>query len=318
MKRALRIAKKGEGFVIPNPMVGAIIIKNGKKIGEGFHEKYGKEHAEIMALKACEESPEGASLYITLEPCDHFGKTPPCTNAIIEAGIKKVIIASLDPVRNGVQRLKEAGIKVQTGLLEKEARRLNRAFFTFHEKKRPFITLKIASSINGKITEKIGEATSITGKLSQKLTHLLRHKHHGILIGAGTLLTDNPYLDVREINGRNPVRIVLKGKRPLDDSLFFFRDKKHIVLEEMDLNTAMSHLHKYGIQSLLVEGGAKVFTNFLDQNLWDEAKIFIAPYFFSSQALNAYFGVKKHNFRFLKSRRCGKDLLITASPVDTN
>ena len=168
MRRALRLAEKGQGFVLPNPMVGAVIIKNGKRIGEGYHPAYGEAHAEINALNSCELSPEGASLYVTLEPCDHYGKTEPCTQAIIKSGIKHVVIASLDPSREGVKTLQEAGIKVEYGLLEEQAKNLNKAFFVYHEQKRPFITLKAALTLDGKIAESRDKPYALSSDLSKQ------------------------------------------------------------------------------------------------------------------------------------------------------
>ncbi|MEK7146115.1 MAG: bifunctional diaminohydroxyphosphoribosylaminopyrimidine deaminase/5-amino-6-(5-phosphoribosylamino)uracil reductase RibD, partial [Patescibacteria group bacterium] len=157
MRRALRLAEKGRGWVLPNPMVGAILVKDGERIGEGFHQKYGEDHAEVAALKNMKGSAEGATLYVTLEPCSHTGKTPPCAEAVIKAGIKKVVIAVKDPSEKvngkGIELLKKAGIEVELGLLEKEARDLNKNFFTFHEKKRPFISAKVALSLDGKMAE---------------------------------------------------------------------------------------------------------------------------------------------------------------------
>lgn len=318
MRRALRLAEKGRGFVLPNPMVGAILVKDGERIGEGYHKKYGSAHAEVNAINSCEVSTEGSTLYVTLEPCSHHGNTPPCVDAIIEAGIKKVIIASKDPSRNGVEALKEAGIEVESGILEEEARKLNKEFFCFHKKKRPYVTLKAALSLDGKLTKEEGVQTKITGDLSQRLTHVLRHEHHAILIGAGTALIDDPHLGVRKIEGRDPLRIILKGERELPSNLKIFRDENHLIFEREDIKEVLKALHEKGVRSVLVEGGAEVLSSFIEAELWDEAKFFYGPKLIGDQGLSFYKNIENHGVKIRNVRQCGPDLLVTITPWDSD
>jgi diaminohydroxyphosphoribosylaminopyrimidine deaminase/5-amino-6-(5-phosphoribosylamino)uracil reductase len=196
--------------------VGAVIVKDGERIGEGYHTAFGADHAEVEALKNCSESAAGATLYVTLEPCCHHGKTPPCVDAIINSGISKVVIASLDPSSRvngkGLKALRAAGIEVETGLLNEEAEELNREFYTFHKKKRPFRTLKAALSLDGKIAAHAGEETSITGAQVKKQVHVMRSEHQAILVGAGTVLRGRSAPGRTLIEGRDP-RAILEGKR---------------------------------------------------------------------------------------------------------
>jgi diaminohydroxyphosphoribosylaminopyrimidine deaminase/5-amino-6-(5-phosphoribosylamino)uracil reductase len=317
MKRALRLAKQAQGWVLPNPMVGAVIVKNDERISDGFHESFGGPHAEINALKKCKD-PKGATLYVTLEPCCHSGKTPPCTKAIIESGIKKVVIASLDPSEKvsgkGLAELQAAGIECELGLLEEEAKLINRDFFTFHTLKRPFVTLKVGMSLDAKVSEREGFQTAITGKRTQKMVHLLRHRHHGILVGAGTLLTDNPHLGVRSIEGRDPLRIVFKGKRELPKDLDVFRDGNHLVLEGGDLLQYMDSLYEAGVISVLVEGGPKIFRSFLEAKICDELHAFIAPKILGVQALDAFQNIESISFLTQSVRKSGQDLHYILTP----
>ncbi|MEK9160350.1 MAG: bifunctional diaminohydroxyphosphoribosylaminopyrimidine deaminase/5-amino-6-(5-phosphoribosylamino)uracil reductase RibD [Patescibacteria group bacterium] len=312
MRRALRLAEKARGFTLPNPMVGAVLInKDGERIGEGYHTAYGAAHAEVEALKNCDA--KGATLYVTLEPCCHHGKTPPCVDAIIESGIAKVVISSLDPSDKvngkGAAALKAAGIEVEVGLLKEEAEELNREFYTFHKKKRPFITLKAALSLDGKIAETAGEETALTGKQVQKQVHILRSEHQAILVGAGTVLADDPHLGVRVVEGRNPLRIILQGKRKLPKTAQIFRDDNVLVLKDLPMEELMETLYEKGILSVLVEGGHEVFESFLEAGLADEIQIFQAPVFLGEKAVPFTNGA--HPLQLKKSRQLGQDLWLT-------
>ncbi len=316
MRRALRLAEKARGWTLPNPLVGAVIIKNGERIGEGFHTAFGKPHAEVEALASCTESPKGATLFVTLEPCTHHGKTPPCTDAILKSGIAKVVIATLDPSEKlngkGVEILKKAGLEVEVGLLNKEAAELNRDFFTFHQKKRPFITLKAALSLDGKISANREEQTPITGDKSQVFLHVLRREHQAILLGAGTVFTDDPHLGVRRVEGRDPLRIILQGDRELPKKARIFRDSNFLVLKNQTLPEVLKTLYEKEVVSVLVEGGNQVFTAFLESNCVDELKLFIAPVFLGEEALP--FAQIKKLLKLKKTRleELGQDLLLTA------
>lgn len=303
-------------------MVGALIMKDGKRIGEGYHSKFGAAHAEVEALKNCTESPEGATLYVTLEPCCHMGKTPPCTEAILKSGIQKVIIATLDPSEKvngkGMQILRDAGIKVELGLLKEEAQELNREFFMFHRQKRPFITLKAALSLDGKISNSRDEETPLTGEKVQKQVHLLRHLHQAILVGSGTVLADDPHLGVRLIEGRSPLRIVLEGNRKLPKNAQVFRDENFLVLKEKNLPDILNSLYEQGIVSVLVEGGHEVFTSFLEAGMVDEFKLFFSPQFLGEKALP--FAALKTPIALHKIslQEFGKDFLLTAKLEKSN
>lgn len=316
MRRALRLAEKARGWTLPNPMVGALIMKDGKRIGEGYHSKFGEAHAEVEALKNCTESPEGATLYVTLEPCCHTGKTPPCTDAILKSGIQKVIIATLDPSEKmngkGAQILRDAGIEVELGLLKEEARELNRDFFIFHRQKRPFITLKAALSLDCKISNSRDEETPLTGEKAQKQVHLLRHLHQAILVGSGTVLADDPHLGVRLIEGRSPLRIILEGKRKLPKNAKVFRDENFLILKEESLPKILNSLYEQGIVSVLVEGGHEVFTSFLEAGIVDEFKLFFSPQFLGEKALPFAALNNPIALHKISLQEFGKDFLLTA------
>ena len=212
MKMALELAQKGMGFTAPNPMVGAVIVKNGRIIGQGYHRKYGELHAEREALAACTEEPEGASIYVTLEPCCHYGKQPPCVNAILEAGIRRVIIGSSDPnplvAGKRIRILKDHGIEVTENILKEECDKLNEAFFYYIQNKKPYVVMKYAMTMDGKIAAYTGESKWVTGEAARIHVQKQRLKYTGIMVGVGTVLADDPMLTCRLENSRNPVRII--------------------------------------------------------------------------------------------------------------
>jgi diaminohydroxyphosphoribosylaminopyrimidine deaminase/5-amino-6-(5-phosphoribosylamino)uracil reductase len=313
MQIALKLAGRGVGSVEPNPAVGCVIVKSNKIIGKGFHKKFGGQHAEINALKNCKKSPRGATMFVTLEPCCHFGKTPPCTNAIIKAGIKKVVAATKDPTKKvngkGFKILKKAGIKVITGICKKEAELLNAPFLKFAATGKCWVILKWAQSADGFLSRKDNKRW-ITGSKSREDAHRLRRRAQGILVGINTVIADDPLLTARPSRGRRPVRIVLDSflKIPLDCKLLTTTKKmptlivtsrrtiksksrkaKEIVDKDaellavpakegkLDMKFLLKELANRGIAQLLVEGGAKVITSFLKQKLADEICIYIAP-----------------------------------------
>ena len=314
IKLAIEIAKKGDGKVSPNPMVGCIIVKNDRIIGAGFHEKFGLNHAEVNAIEKAGKNAEGATLYTNLEPCSHFGKTPPCVELIISSKIKKVVIGTLDMnpqiSGKGVKKLKAAGIETKVGFLENECIELNKFFFKYITKKLPYVTLKAAQTIDGKIADKAGESSWISSVPSRKYVHSLRARYDAVLIGAGTVEKDDPKLTVRLAEGRNPKRIILDPglglnlnhkifSRNSDKNLIVIASKKSIgkkrrinklnslgvtllfAKEEKDdrinLKNALKELYKIGIASVLVEGGSQVFTSFIKGNLFDDMLTFISP-----------------------------------------
>lgn len=320
MQRALRLAEEAKGWTSPNPMVGAILVKDDERIGEGYHHQFGDPHAEIEALKNCasnKKSPKGATLYVTLEPCCHHGKTPPCTQAIIDSGITKVVVAVRDPSEKvngkGIGQLRDAGIEVEVGLLEGDARELNKHFFTYHEKNRPFVTLKAALSLDGKISQ-TGEETTLTGMPAQRYVHVLRHEHQAILVGAGTVLTDNPHLGVRHVEGRDPLRVILAGKRRLPKTLAIFRDENVLVLKDLSVQDVLKTLYEKEITSVLVEGGHDIFESFMEAQTVDELQLFIAPIFLGNKAVPFAELKKPISLKNIHHKILGKDLLLHAIP----
>lgn len=310
MKRCLELAEKGFGKVAPNPMVGCVIVHDGKIIGEGFHQQYGTAHAEVNAINSVGmhnyASLRNATLYANLEPCSHFGKTPPCADLIIRYKIKYVVIGTLDPnplvAGKGIHKLASSGCDVKVGVLEDECRELNKRFFTFYEKKRPYIILKWAQTKDNYLGI-LNLKTQISNLKSQKLVHQWRSEEQAIMVGTNTALTDNPKLTVRKVHpagnfsngvkGKNPLRIVIDRdlKIPsrfhlLDGSVptIVFTSKKksgkrnlEFILIDFDKNVLkqiLDELYKRNIQSLIIEGGSKLLNSFIGQNLWDEARVF--------------------------------------------
>jgi len=312
MRNCIRLAKNGYGFVSPNPLVGATIVKNGKIIGQGWHQKFGEAHAEINAINSASESVKGSTIYINLEPCSYQGKTPACSLALIQLGFKRVVIATLDPnplvSGNGVKMLQNAGIEVEIGILEKEALKLNERFFKFIQTNKPFVAIKMATSLDGKIATSSGDSKWITNEKSRHYAHQLRLKYSAILVGVNTVLADDPILNIRirKIKTKNPLRIVLdsslrspKNAKIFDTSIAatwiattekasaerieLFRKKgvKVLIIPEkkgkIDLHFLIERLGKEGIDSLLVEGGGTVNFSFAEEKLIDKVYAFIAP-----------------------------------------
>ena len=304
MQRCLQLARCGAGSTSPNPMVGAVIVCDGRIIGEGYHIRAGEPHAEVNAVNSvsCEERPllGRSTIYVSLEPCSHYGKTPPCCDLIISCGIPRVVIGALDTNRNvngaGIERMRAAGIEVVVGVLEEECRRLNKAFFSVHEKGRPWVTLKWAQSADGYIDllRDGGSAVKISTPVSQVAVHKLRAQHDAILVGRHTALLDNPSLDIRHWTGRSPLRLVIdkNGTLPADLKMFDGAQRtvvytacekdgkfgKNVEQVELDFNEPLlpqilSHLGDWKIGSLLVEGGATVLQSFINASLWDEARV---------------------------------------------
>lgn len=302
--RTLALAQKGLGSVSPNPLVGCVIVKDGIVISEGFHQKYGQAHAEVNAINNLPKdiNPADCTLYVNLEPCSHQGKTPPCADLIINKGFKKVVIANIDtnPLvgGKGIEKLRTAGIEVTTGVCEQEAKFLNRRFFTFHEKKRPYIILKWAQTADGFISKLPAPADRkeniISGEASQKLVHQMRAEEDAILVGKNTVINDNPELTTRLADGKNPIRIVLAEDLKTDGFYKIFNDAAKTMVFNSSLemtegnvhwiklarnsnylNNVLTHLHKLGIGSVLVEGGLITLQSFINEGLWDEMRVFV-------------------------------------------
>lgn len=280
MRRCIQLAKLGAGSVSTNPMVGAVVVYNGNIIGEGFHKRFGQAHAEVNAINSVKNPGllSKSEIYVSLEPCAHFGKTPPCADLIIEKGIRKVYVGCLDPFSKvdgkGIQKLRNAGIEVVTGVLEKECQELNRRFFTFVNLKRPYIILKWAQSLDGYL-DKDFRPVKISNPLTNILSHKWRSEEDAILVGTTTAERDNPHLDNRLWSGKNPVRIILDKENALDKKLNIFDNSQPtIIVKEFDVNEILNKLYHNNIQSVIVEGGAKTHNFFLESGLWDEIRIF--------------------------------------------
>jgi diaminohydroxyphosphoribosylaminopyrimidine deaminase/5-amino-6-(5-phosphoribosylamino)uracil reductase len=310
MKRALQLARRGMGQVSPNPMVGAVIVHSDKIIAEGYHRRFGGDHAERDALKRASASVRGATIYVNLEPCSHWGKTPPCVDALIEQGIKRAVIGTLDPHPlvngKGAQILRDHGIEVVKGVLEDEARALNEVYFHYTRTGHPFITVKYAQSLDGRIATTRGDSRWISSEASRRFAHRLRARHDAIMVGIGTVLADDPQLTVRLVKGRNPLRVVLDSRlrTPLNAQVLqgeaktlivttdaHAKKKVHTIQKQgkvvllvqrdtkgrVELKTLIQVLAEWGISSILVEGGREVITSLLKGGLVNRMVIITAP-----------------------------------------
>ena len=310
MRRCLELAAKAEGLTYPNPMVGAVVVFNGKIIGEGYHVRAGEPHAEVIAINSVSDKAllNNCTLFVNLEPCSHFGRTPPCADFIISNSIPRIVVGTGDPSEKvagrGLTRLKDAGCEVFTGVLENECKRLNRRFFTFHGKRRPYITLKWAQSADGYLDIQRSdnnrtEPTWITGKPERSLVHRWRSEEESILVGGGTVRADNPRLNIRDWKGKDPLRLILSGSGIIDkgcslltdggrtiiftsneDALFPGALKIQLKPEMPACLQIVQYLYDTGIQSLFIEGGAQLLEHFISNGLWDEARIFKGEQYF--------------------------------------
>lgn len=287
MRRCIQLARNGRCGAPPNPMVGAVIVHQGRIIGEGYHAKCGQAHAEVNAIRSVrrpELLPE-ATLYVSLEPCAHYGKTPPCADLIVEKGIKRIVIGCQDPFPKvdgrGIEKLRQAGREVVVGVLEAECRELIRRFIIFHTRKRPYITLKWAQSADGYIDRRRGENETpvrLSNACTQMLVHKQRAEHTAIMVGTDTARMDNPHLDVRVWAGSQPVRVVVDSKHRLTAGLHLFDGSQPtLTYDTQNLFDILADLYSRGLQSLLVEGGAKLLQSFMDAGLWDEIVVEEAP-----------------------------------------
>lgn len=310
MARCLALASHGLGLVAPNPMVGCVIVHNDKIIGEGYHHEYGGPHAEVVAINSVKDRSllKEATLYVNLEPCFHHGKTPPCSDLIIESQIPKVVIGSIDPNElvggKGKQKLEASGVEVISGLMEKDCLELNRRFFTFHQEKRPYIILKWAQSSDGFIDhirdEETTGAATISNLTSRTLVHKWRSEEQAIKVGTNTIILDDPQLTTRLWKGKNPLRVVLDRQNRLDDSLRVFDGSAPTLVftdssnkNEVNPTTNLDYvfvdedenifdsicrtLYEREIQSVIVEGGSMLLNSHITQGLWDEARVFVSP-----------------------------------------
>lgn len=315
ISKCLKLAAKGKGQVSPNPLVGCVIVKNGKIIGSGYHKKFGGPHAEIEAFASTKKAVRGATLYVNLEPCSHHGKTPPCADAIIAKEIKRVVIGTMDPnplvAGNGIAKLRAAGIDVTYGVLPDECAELNRFFFKFIQKRLPYVTMKAGQTLDGAIAARSGDSKWITSAESRTVVHEMRAVYDAVLVGSGTARADDPELTVRLTKGRNPKRIILDTNLglPLKLKLFMENAEKNVYLltsakaiakkarktqqllncgihiisvkttpdGRLSPKSILTELGKLGIASVLLEGGSNLYTSFLKASLIDEICLFIAP-----------------------------------------
>lgn len=285
MQRALQLASMGEGRVSPNPMVGAVIVCDDKIIGEGYHRRWGDAHAEVNAVASVRDRCllKKSTMYVTLEPCSHYGKTPPCAELVINCGIPRVVIGTLDPFEKvrgrGVEMLRQAGVEVVSGVLDDECKTLNKRFITAHTKRRPYVLLKWAESIDGFVSGENGEPVAFSNELSKMWMHRERSRYDAIMVGTNTVLTDNPKLTVREWPGRNPRCVTFDIHGRLSENSHVLQKPDTIVIkEELLLNDLLSKLYsEYGITSLMVEGGSKLLNSFLKSGCYDEFRIEVAP-----------------------------------------
>jgi diaminohydroxyphosphoribosylaminopyrimidine deaminase/5-amino-6-(5-phosphoribosylamino)uracil reductase len=318
MDQALRLARRGLARARPNPMVGAVVLKDGRVIGRGWHARYGGPHAEVVALEDAGRGARGATLVVTLEPCNHHGRTPPCTEAVLRAGVRRVVAATLDPnpqvAGQGLARLRRGRVAVQVGIRAAEALRLNEGYFSLHVRGRPWVTLKVAVTLDGRLAAADGTSRYISGPGTLRLAHRLRTGHHAILVGRGAVEADDPQLNARLVRGTNPVRVVLdtRGTLRADRRVFDAREARTLwvtgpgvsrarlrpVVERgvehvevprarggirdprgggLSLRRVLRELVRRGLQSVLVEGGSEVLTSFMNANLVDRLTVVVAP-----------------------------------------
>jgi len=338
MQRCLHLASNGLGNTYPNPLVGSVIVYNDKIIGEGYHTKAGTNHAEINAINNVKDKSllKKSTLYVNLEPCSHYGKTPPCSKKIADIGIPNVIIGTIDTTDKvsgkGIKIMKQAGVNVIIGVLEQECKQINKRFFTFHEKQRPYVILKWAQTADGFIDKKrdnksVKEPTWITGEHEKTLVHKWRSHEQAIMIGKNTAYFDNPELTTRNWHGENPLRIVVDNKLQLVKNLKIFNntvntvvfncveDKIHsetlkfikISSKKSLVEQVFSYLYNQNIQSLIVEGGQILLQSFITENLWDEAKIFVGNHFFNDGIKSP----KLENSELLNKQTFDKSILLS-------
>jgi len=299
IKRCIELAKNGLGTTYPNPLVGSVIVLNDQILGEGWHRKSGEPHAEVNAINSVKDKSllSKSTIYVSLEPCSHFGKTPPCCDLIIANKIPNVVIGTIDPFAKvagtGIKKLIEAGKNVTVGILDEECNNLNKRFFTFHNKKRPYIILKWAESQDGFIaptSKKNKKPVWITNEFSRQLVHKWRSEEQAILVGTNTIIEDNPSLTTRDWSGNHPIRIVLdQNNRISKESHIFDNQVKTITITKKNINfnnnlalEITDFLFKEGIQSVIIEGGRQTLQTFIDANIWDEARVFRGEIYFKS------------------------------------
>jgi diaminohydroxyphosphoribosylaminopyrimidine deaminase/5-amino-6-(5-phosphoribosylamino)uracil reductase len=327
MYRALELSLLSGGFTAPNPMVGAVLVHNDRIVGEGRHLRFGAPHAEVEAIKACIDPsvlPE-STLYVSLEPCNHFGKTPPCTDFILGSRIPRVVVGCIDPhqkVRgSGMQRLSDAGVEVILGVLEAECVHANRRFFTFHSQQRPYVILKWAESADGYMAPGSQKPYWLSTEASRRLVHLWRTEEAGVLVGAGTVLADDPHLGARMYAGHQPIRVLVEHEPLLNAELQIFRNDGQLIRLQTEKSQPLSlqipqilqKLHHNQLISVLVEAGPSLQTAFLESGLWDEIRIFSCPVNLNGGLPSAPIPPHAH---LCESLTIGGDILSVYRPSD--
>src|SRR5947209_4127381 len=327
MRRALELAAQGRYSTSPNPMVGCVIVRDDQIIAEGFHRRAGEAHAEVEALRNCHD-PHGATLYVTLEPCSHHGRTPPCADAVIASRVARVVVAMRDPHDvvdgRGIERVEAAGIPVTTGVCEAEARKLNERFVWAVTKKRPFVLLKAAMTLDGKLATVTRDSRWITGDAARNRSLELREEYDAILVGGGTVAADNPHLTRRLGWSPTPwTRVILDRDRTVPPDAHVLTDGGATihVTDAIDLEELLESFHTRGIQSLIVEGGSVVHSDFIRRQLWQKMIVFVAPAIVGGAEAPSIFSgepvsrlTDAYRFRFDRAEMVGGDLMITAYP----
>ncbi|WP_210365804.1 bifunctional diaminohydroxyphosphoribosylaminopyrimidine deaminase/5-amino-6-(5-phosphoribosylamino)uracil reductase RibD [Bacillus sp. REN3] len=354
MRLAITLADAASGQTSPNPKVGAVLVKDNQIVGMGAHLKAGEPHAEVHAITMAGENALGATLYVTLEPCSHYGRTPPCSNLVIESGIKKVFVASVDPNPlvggAGIKRMREAGIEVETGLLENEATELNKVFFHYINTGLPYVTLKTAVTLDGKTATVIGESKWITGEDARRDVHRFRHTHDAILVGVNTVIKDDPSLTTRlEGGGKNPIRVILDSslRTPIESKAINDRLAETIIVTgseadpaaiqqfrqtgieiisletpKVQISEMLKKLGDRGISSVYVEGGAEVHGSFLKERAFQQVITYIAPKLIGGKTAPSSFGGEGIErigdalaLKLKEVKQVGQDIRITAEPI---
>ncbi len=350
MLQAINLAKKAKNNTFPNPLVGAVVVKDGKIIGKGYHQKFGTNHAEVNAIKNCTESPENASIYVNLEPCSHYGKTPPCTDIIIKSGIKNVYIGMVDPnpivSGNGIKKLQENGINVHVGILEEKCKKLNEVFIKLITRKESFLTHKIASTLDGKIAESTGNSKWITSDKSRNFVHKLRSFCNAILVGANTIRKDNPHLNVRKNNKviSEPFKVIITKSLKFDLSLNIFKNIEKVILvtseknqkqkmlknfntillpeknNQLVLSNLNKELYKKGIYHIFAEGGSMLNYALFKYKLVDKLYIFYANKMIIGNGINMFNGNPLYSLNYpliidnFQIKKMGNDFYVEGYP----
>jgi len=345
MDIAIKLAENGRGYVSPNPLVGCIIVKRGKIVGRGYHKKYGEAHAEINALKAAGKKANNATMYVNVEPCSHWGKTSPCTEKIVEAGIREVVVGMEDPnpLVDGYKELKFRGLKTRIGILRDKAKKLNEVYIKYMKTKKPFVILKLAMSLDGKIATSTGDSKYITSTAARKYVHQIRNDVDAVMVGINTVIRDNPLLDSRLVKGKNPIKVIVDSTLKISENSKVLNDPSKVIIATtnkapkhkidklqnkgarilvlkpkkglVDLKELMKELGKSEIASVMIEGGAELSGNAIKEGIVDKLLIFTAPKIIGN-GLGPIknLGIKKVNkainLRNILTKKIGNDLLV--------